>query len=216
MLTQPEELLLLTIHHDKGTYLGSATERMKFGLVGAILIELALKGKIQSDSSQRLSVLDGEPTGDSLLDDVLTAIKEAEKNRKVGYWVNNLAQKPEKYRKQIAESLIEKGILTQEEDHFTWVIPSPFHPAINASTKTLVIRRCREIVLAQDAGAPPEIAFLSLARACSLLDLIFLKDERRDASNRINELVVRSAMTDPLFQTAQEIETAISVIVEED
>jgi Golgi phosphoprotein 3 len=216
MLTQPEELLLLTIHHEKGTFLGSAAERLKFGLVGAVLIELALNGKIQSDQNQRLSLLDSEPTGDSLTDEVLAAIKETEKNRKVSYWVNNLAQKSEKYRKQIAEQIIVKGILTQDEDHFIWVVPSPYHPEVNASTKTVIIRRLRAIVLAQEAGSPGELAFLSLVRACSLLDLIFLKDERRYASNRINELVVRSAMTDPLSQTIQEIETAISVVVEDD
>jgi golgi phosphoprotein 3 len=216
MLTQPEELLLLTIHQDRGTFIGPATERLKFGLVGAILIELALRGKIQSDQNQRLSLLDGEPTGDGLTDEVLAVMKASEKARKAGFWINNLAPKTEKYRKKITGCLIEKGLITQEEDHFAWVVPSPYHPEVKASTKTVINRRMRDIVLAQEAGHPGELAFLSLVRACSLLDLIFLKDERRFASNRINELVVRSAMTDPLSQTIQEIETAISVVVEDD
>jgi len=97
-----------------------------------------------------------------------------------------------------------------------WVTPSPFHPKVHASTKYMVNQHLRSIVLAQKESGPRELALLGLLRACGLLDLTFLRDERRFASRHINQMVVSAAMKDPLAQTLQEIETAIAVVVEDD
>jgi len=87
---------------------------------------------------------------------------------------------------------------------------------VKASTKYSVIRLLRGIVLAQEEAHPREIAFLSLVCACSWLDLVFLRDERKAASQRINELVVFHAMQNPILETIQEISSAIASEVEED
>lgn len=216
MFTLFEELFLLTIHEDKGTFIKSSIDRIKAGLVGAVLAELALQGKIQTNDNHRLRLVDDAPTGDELLDDALSALKDAEKERKWSYWVNQLNQKSEKFPKVITNRLIEKGVVTQDDDHLLWVIPSPFHSDVQASTKYLVNRRLRDIVLAQAENEAREMALLALLRACGLLELTFLRDERRLASRFINKMVVSAAMTDPLAQTLQEIETAIAVVVEDD
>lgn len=215
-LTLPEELLILTIHQDKGTYIGAATDKLKVGLAGALLTQLALHAKIEVDKNHRVNVLDGEPSGDDLADGVLAAIKESEKARKVGYWINAFTPKADSYRKRLVERLVEKGVLTVDDDHLNWVVPSPFHPEGKASTKYWLKRRLCDLVLADLEAGSAEVAFLSLVRAVDLLDLIFVKDERRLASNRINELLVRSAMTNPLCQSIQEIESTIQMVVEED
>lgn len=216
MFTLFEELFLLSIHEDKGTFIKSSIDRIKPGLVGAVLAELALMGRIQTNDNHRLHLLDDSPTEDELLNEVIAVLKDSEKERKWGYWVNQLNQKSEKFIKEITSRLIEKGVVTQDDDHLLWVMPSPFHPDVQSSTKYMVNRHLRGIVLAQGDCGPREMALLSLLRACGLLDLAFLRDERRLASRFINKLVVSAAMTDPLAQTLQEIETAIAVVVEDD
>jgi hypothetical protein len=216
MLTLYEELLLLSIHEDKGIFIGSTIDPLKPGLVGAILAELALTGKICLTNNRRLQLAESTPTDDPLLDGVLTVLKNSDKERKFGYWINVLNPKPEKLRKQITKSMIDKGIITQEDDRLLWVVPSPFHPEIKASTKYSVIKHLRGIVLAREEANPPTIAFLSLVSACGLLDLVFLRDERKVASQYINELVVYGAMQDPNLETIQEITSAIASVVEED
>lgn len=216
MLTIPEELLLLTIHQEKGTYIGAAADRLKVGLAGALLTQLALHGKIDVDKNHRVNIVDASPSGDDLADEALAAIKESEKARKVGYWINAFTPKADSYRKRLVERLVEKGVLTVDEDHLNWVVPSPYHTEGNGSTKFWLKRRLRDIALAEAEAGSAEVAFLSLLRAVDLLDLVFLKDERRQASNQINELLVRSAMTNPLCQSIQEIESTIQVVVEED
>jgi golgi phosphoprotein 3 len=216
MLTLFEEILLLSIHQDKGTLIGWSIDRINSGLTGAILAELAMLEKIQANHSHRLEIVDANPTGDELLDDTLNNLKESEKERKFGYWIGSLNQKPEKLRKLIIERLIIKGVVLQEDDHLVWVIPSLLQPQINASAKYLASQRLRGIILAQEASDKRDIALLSLLRACNLLDLIFLKDERRMASQRINEMAVNAAMKDPDLQTMEEIESALTNVVEDD
>lgn len=216
MLKLYEELQLLAIHEDKGIIVHSAVESLKPGLAGAMLAELAFSNKICTANNHRLKLEDSTPTNDPILDDVIATLKESEKDRKFGYWINKINPKPEKLQKLITASLIQKEIMTQEDDRLLWVIPSHIHPDVKASTKYSVIKLLRGIVLAEEEANPREIAFLSLACACGLLDLIFLRDERKVANQRINELVVFHAMQNPTLETIQEISSAIASVVEED
>ncbi len=216
MLTLYEELQLLAIHEDKGIFIGSAVDALKPGLVGAVLAELAITAKICSSNSHRLQVEDASSTGDPILDTAISALQKSEKERKFGYWLNSLYPKPDKLRKKVTRNLVQKGLLAEEDDHLAWVIPSPLHPEITASAKFAVIQHVRGIVLAKELASPREIAFLSLVNACSLLDLVFLRDERKVAVQRINELVIGEAMKDPHLETIQEIDSAIMGMVEED
>ena len=216
MLTLYDELYLLSIHEDKGTYIKSAVDRVKPGLVGAVLAELALMGKIQTSDNHRLVLIDKSPTEDDLLDEALAILGESEKERKFGYWISHLSNVVEKYHKKMAERLSNLGIFYQENDHLEWVTPTPLNPELNASAKYWLRRRLRGVVLAEEEVEQRSIALLSLIRACGLLELIFLKDERRYASRQINELVISEAMQNPVTQTIEEIETAIAVVVEDD
>ncbi len=216
MITLYEEFQLLSIHADKGIFIGSALERLKPGLIGAILSELTLSGKICSTKNHRLQVTDANLTNDPILDGTLNALQASDKERKFGYWLGNLYPKPEKLLKRVTKNLVEKGILSQEDDNLVWVIPSPLHPEINATAKYAVIEHLRNIVLAKQDAGQREITFLSLVSACGLLDLVFLRDERKAANQYINELIVGEAMKDPLLETIQEIDSAIMGVVEEE
>lgn len=216
MLTVFEELLLLSLHESKCTFIKSAIEPMKVGLVGAILAELALLNNIKATDNHRLQLNDPAITEDKLLKEVLGTLKGAEKARKFGYWLDNLNLKPDKTRTLVTERLILKGILIQEEDHLQWVIPSPLQAKVKATTKYWVVRRLQGIVLALRDVELRDIALLSLLKACGLLELVFLNDEIKLADRYIYELVVSKAMNDPVIQTIQEIESAMANIIEED
>jgi Golgi phosphoprotein 3 len=216
MLTVYEELQLLAIHEDKGIYIRSAEEALKSGLSGAILSELALAGKICTGNNHRLKLEESSPTNDPVIDAALKVLKKSEKERKFGYWINNLNPKPEKLRRQVISDLVTKGILTQEDDRLLWVSPSPLQPDARGSSKYWLIRRLRGIILAQDDYQPHDLALLSLLHACGLLELVFLRDERKPASQAINERLVFQAMNDPNLETIQEITATVASLVEED
>jgi len=216
MLKLFEELFLLSIHEDKGSVIPSIADSLPYSLGGSILAELALIRKIGLKDNQRLEALDATPVEDDILTEAMVTIKGMEKERKIGYWINVFSQKPEKLRKRLAKRLVQAGVVSQEDDRFQWVIPAPTSPNQNASAKYLMKTRIRDLVLASAQAEPREIALLSLVKASALLDLIFVKDERKLADRRIHELVVGEALKDPAIQTIEAIAVAIASVVEED
>ncbi len=216
MSTLYEEFTLLSIHEDKGIFIRSYSERIKTGLVGAVLAELALLGKIKITKNRRLQLVDEGQINDLILDEAVVIIKGADKEHKLSYWIHSLGQKTEKLQRQIIESLIQKGILDQTDDHISWVVPSPLHAESNASAKYWSVNRLRGVVLAHSEYQPSDIALLSLISAGGLLELVFLRDERKLAERTISELVLSEAMKNPAIETIQEIAEAVTAEVEED
>ena len=211
-----EEIFLLCIHEDKGTVVASKADDLRFALGGALLAELALIRKVGLKDNQRLEVLDSAPTEDDILTEALETIKATEKERKISYWIDVFTQKPEKFRKRLAKRLVQSGVVSLEDDRFQWVVPAPSLPDQNASAKYLLKTRIRDLCLASSQAEPREIALLSLAKASNMLDLIFVKDERKLADRRIHELVVVEAMKNPAIQTIEAIAVAVESEVEED
>lgn len=216
MLALFDEVFLLSIHEDKGTVIASKEDDLGFALGGAVLAELALIGKIGLKDNQRLEALDPNPPEDDIQAEALDRIRSEGKERKIGYWINVFSQKPEKLRKRLAKRLVQAGVVSQEDDRFQWIIPSPDSPDQNASAKYWLKNRIRELVLTSAQAEMREIALLSLVRASGLVYFIFLKDERKLADRRIHELVVAQALKNPAMQTIEAIAAAIESVVEED
>ncbi len=216
MFTLYEELLMLSIHEDKGMVIGISIERLKLGLVGAIMAELALMGKIRTSDTHRLQLVDDSQASNEILDEAIGFFKNTKKEHKVGYWIDTLNKRTEKIRRRITGSLIQKGVLTQDDDRLHWAMPTPLQENLKASSKYWMIKRLRGIVLAQEEMQLRDIVLLSLVRACGLLDLIFLRDERKLADRYINEQIFSQSINDSNLQTVQEIEIAITDMVDED
>ena len=144
-----EELLLLSIHDDKGTVVSQVAETLRYGLAGAMLADLALAGRISLADGKRVVVVDPAPTGDDLLDEALQVIQTADRSKKISYWINTLSNSPRKLIKRLAEKLVAQGILRDEEKRYLWVIPYAAYPQADASAKYWIkIGRasCRERV----------------------------------------------------------------------
>ena len=62
---------------EKGTIVDKTS--IKYGLVGALLMDLALVNKIDTDL-ENLMIVDTSPTGDDILDDVLTQIAQSKRS----------------------------------------------------------------------------------------------------------------------------------------
>jgi Trp operon repressor len=66
----------------------------------------------------------------------------------------------------------------------------------------------RSVVLAGDKSQPDIVVLLSLLKACSLLNLVFTRDERKSAGKRVDALVKGEVFGDVVAKTIEEIETA--------
>jgi golgi phosphoprotein 3 len=210
MFSLYEEFFLISIDDAKGKIIAAVDDGLQFGLAGAILADLALHGKI-SLAEKRLAVIDPTPTGEALLDETLARLAADKKPRKASYWVQKLADK--KLPKQVARRLAEKNILRIEQKRYLWVIPFEVFPQIDASAKYWVKQHLRSAVLAGGEATPGIIAFLSLLKACRLLDLVFTRDELKAATRKVEGMVQAEPFGAAVAETIEEIETAIAATV---
>jgi hypothetical protein len=216
MLYLYEEFFLLHLHEDKISVLPSASFGYPYWMSAAILADLALMARVTVNEKHRLELLSGEKTEDSFLDDSLEKIKSLEGTKKVGYWLGEFEYKEKKLYQQLQTQLIEKGVLKQDDDDLSWVMPFPGKSEFHASAKFNLKRQLRTLALAQTEPEDNELPLLSLLAACNKMDLVFLKDERKLARRRVNELIVTAALREPVFQSVQEISSALSAHIDED
>jgi hypothetical protein len=209
MLTLFEEFMLLSIDEENGSPHPSISDNLGLGMSGSLLAELALRGKLIASESHRIELKDTSQTGDEILDEALEQMQLSNQPRKVTYWIKHFSDEPKKIRQRLLERLEANGVMKEEDNRLTWVIPYADSPESNASAKFMLKSRIRKSILADEDLENHDLALLSMVKACNLLNLVFTKDERKLARRRIYELMVSNTLKDPEFQTIQEIEAAV-------
>ena len=212
MLSLPEKLFILSIDDDQGAIAASVKNKLRYGLAGAILSELAIMGKIVTEEGC-IRVADTAPTGVMLCDNALSLIAAMKKPHKIGRLVNDLAKEP--LFKQTAKRLAERNIITIEKKKFSWISPSVVYPQVDGSTKYWLKAKLRAIVLASEKPEAQDIALLSLLTACQLLRLVFTRDECQAARKRVDALVLGEAYGEALANLLSDIDHAAGEAAEE-
>nr|XP_009680758.1 PREDICTED: Golgi phosphoprotein 3-like isoform X1 [Struthio camelus australis]XP_009680766.1 PREDICTED: Golgi phosphoprotein 3-like isoform X1 [Struthio camelus australis] len=215
-LTLMEEVLLLGLK-DKEGYTSFWNDCISSGLRGGILIELALRGRIQLEplTMRKKRLLDRKvkvvlksdaPTGDVLLDETLRHIKATESAETVQTWIElltgetwnpfKLQYQLRNVRERIAKNLVEKGILTTEKQNFL-LFDMTTHPVSNATEKQRLVKKLQESMLERWVNDPHRmdrrtLALLVLAHSSDVLENVFasLADDKYDlAMNRSKDLL---------------------------
>ncbi len=205
MLNLAEELFLLALDDDEGWVAASAQNTLRYALAAALLADLALRGKIIVED-RRVRLLDAAATGDDLLDWVLERLGAAEKPLKVKHWINALGFR--KLPRQVADRLVARGVLTEEDRRYTAAVPYPAPEQRDVPAKYWIKQGLRSAVLTAAKPEQRSIVLLSLMQGCRLLNLIFTKDERKAAGRRVQELVEGEDFGEAVAQTLHDIESA--------
>ncbi|KAK1151591.1 Golgi phosphoprotein 3-like [Acipenser oxyrinchus oxyrinchus] len=213
-LTLMEEVLLLGLK-DKEGYTSFWNDCISSGLRGCILIELALRGRVQLEpqTMRKKRLLDRKvlfrsdaPTGDVLLDEALKHIKVTEPAESVQSWIELLTGETwnplklhyqiRNVRERLAKNLVEKGILTTEKQNFL-LFDMTTHPVTNTTEKQRLVKRIQDGLLDRWVNDPQRLdrrllALIVLASAADVLENAFasLVDERYEtAVTRSRELL---------------------------
>ena len=102
-----EELLLLILDHDDGYIVASMPpQSLNTLLAGALLMDLALENRIDTDL-ERVMLVDAAPVGDNLLDSVLADIAGDTEPRSIDYWLECTAMLGDEIRERALASLVE-------------------------------------------------------------------------------------------------------------
>src|SRR5690625_1810903 len=84
-----EELLLISLNDKNGSILNKASSALRYGLAGALLVELTLMNRLMLQN-KKVIVNDERLVEDELLNDVFQLIKNDSKSRTPKYWVTKL------------------------------------------------------------------------------------------------------------------------------
>lgn len=213
-LTLMEEVLLLGLKEKEG-YTSFWNDCISSGLRGCILVELALRGRIELERGgvrrrsllmRKVVVRSDAPTGDVLLDEALRHIRDTRPPETLQSWIDYLSGEtwnPLKLRYQLrnvrerlAKNLVEKGVLTTEKQNFL-LFDMTTHPLVDATSKSKLVRRVQEAVLGRWVNNPHRmdrriLALLVLAHASDVLENAFAPlsdDDYELAMKRVRELL---------------------------
>jgi hypothetical protein len=215
MLGFVEEIVLLQLDDSQGRFVNLPLSAADVVLAGAALMELALANRIDSDLNE-LILIDRTPTGDDILDDVLSQLGEAGGELSAAAVLERISGQGEKYQDIALKRLIAKGILREEEGRFLWVFHTHRYPVVDDREQREVRARLRQLVLSDDIPDPRDIVLICLIEACGLLGLVLSPDEIAKTQTRVDELgrldLIGQAVTKAVGEIRFIVKHATSVI----
>lgn len=187
MLRFAEEILLLTLDDESGNFVQVPVWSMRFALAGAVLMDLALENRIDTDL-EKLITIDATPLDDDLLDPTLARISESSEIHDSRYWVENTADYSSEIREIALARLVDRGILRCEDNRFLWVFKSRRYPTIDGKAEREVKLRILEVLFSDKIPDPRDIVIICLADACDLFSKLLSKRELESATKRIEQV----------------------------
>ena len=188
MLRFAEEILLLLIDEKRGDLVPLPQWPLACALAGAILTDLELEGRIDTDPA-RLVLLDSTPLDDDLLDPVLAEVASASEVRDARAWVEHIADRGDEIRGKTLARLITRGILEGEEDGSVSLLPGVSrtrrYPSLDQAVREDVRLRVMRVLFSDDIPDPRDVVIIGLADACGVFERLLSPTEHTEAQARI-------------------------------
>ena len=205
-LTMPEEIILLLLDDKTGRPIGLPAPAGDYALASAILMQLSLDGRIDTDP-QKLMVTSHQPSGDPVLDEALTLISTHPGQRDSRHWIVELGRKSDHFRGMTLERLVAKGVLRKEEGRFLWVFPDRRYPkAAEGELDVMEVRaRLRAVILSSEIPEPHDALMIGLARSAGIIPLILSAAEQEKYGKRVDQLADLEELGRTLSSVTREV-----------
>lgn len=209
-LTMPEEILLLMLDDESGRLQERAAPSGDYAVAGAIIAELALGGRIDSDT-KRLFVVNPAPTGDALQDGVLAQMVAAGgAPHDSRHWIETIAAEADAHRDVLFERLVGKGILKRVEGRFLWVFPERRYPVIDDREEREVKARIMGVLFKDEIPDPRDSLLIGLCRAAGLFPLLLSGQELDRVQPRIDQVADLEELNRALADAIRDIYAQIA------
>ena len=198
-LTLPEELILMLLNEENGYFHQVPGWQLNCAVVGAVLAELSLLSRIDTDL-ESLFVVDDTATGDPTLDPILKRIAGESRQRTARYWIERLALQAEPVIDLTLDRLVDLKILEHHDGGFwtlartAWQADRYSRPH-DATPGHLIKTRISNLILTDSIPSPRDVILICLVNTCDVFRFMLKLDE--DAENRIDficrmDLIARS------------------------
>jgi len=208
-LTFAEEIMLLLLDERSGKFIFVPQHSMNFVLSGAILMDLAILGKIDTDL-EKLIVIDASPTGDDLLDQTLARLTMADEQHDARYWVEFCQRDSKFVRQQALDRLCETGILELQENRVMWVFRSHRYPIRDGKAEKQVKLRIMSILFSDEIPEPRDIAIIGLVDVCGIFRHLLSAREHDGARERIAQIRKMDLIGQAVTNCVREIELQLA------
>ncbi len=210
MLRFAEEIMLLLLDDDGGEFVRVPEWSLQCALAGAVLMDLALENRIDTDLEQ-LVLVDSSPVGDDLLDPTLASIAQATEPHDSRYWIQHTAQDADRIRDQVLERLVERGILQRRDERFLWVFQSRRYPVVDGKADREVKLRIMGVLFSDEIPDPRDIVIVCLAEACGLFRELLSRRELEHANARIEQVRKLDLIGQAVAQAVWDIEVSLAL-----
>ena len=205
-----EEITLLMLDDEDGEFVRVPGWSMQCAFAGAVLMDLALAGRIDTDL-KRLVLIDPTPLGDDLLDPTLAIIAQATETYDARRWVDHIADGADEIRERALARLVERGILRREEDRFLWVFQSRRYPVVDGEAEREVKLRIMEVLFGNEIPDPRDIVLICLADSCGILRELLSARELERATQRIDEVRKLDLIGQAVSKAVWDIQSSIAL-----
>ena len=180
-LSLPEELILMLLNEENGYFYQVPGWTLNCVVVGAVLAELSLLSRIDTDL-EALFLIDGSETGDPALDTVLKEIADEPAQRNAQYWIERLAPRAESIIDSSLDRLVALEILEYHDGDF-WTLSRAmgqtemFGASVEGSRAQFVKARIALEIFDDEIPDPRDTIIISLINTCDVFRFIFQLDE---------------------------------------
>lgn len=210
MLRFSEEMLLLLLDDKGREFADIPMLSFKYALAGAVLMDLALAGRIDTDA-ERLFVTDPTPLGDDLLDPTLARIVESTETYDTRHWVEQISAQAVQIRERSLARLVQRGVLRREDDHFLWVFQTRRYPVIDNQTIQEVKLRIMEVLFSNEIPDVRDIIIISLADVCDIFRTLLSRRELQGVTHRIEQVRKMDLIGREVSKAVRDIESSLAV-----
>lgn len=187
MLTLTEDLVLLALDDHSGRILPVDDIGYRHALAGAVLLDLALLGRLENrDGALRVS--DRTNTGEDLLDRWRETIEAEEEPLELRVWIARLALASEQIETAALSSLVDRGILEKQETNFLWVFETRRYPMLDGTEEKEVKRRICDVLLSDEEPSQADAILVGLVDDARLLPHILSDAETRESARRVAQV----------------------------
>ncbi len=213
MLRFVEEIILLMLHDDDGSFVRVPSWSRDYAIGGAILMDLAMENRIDTDL-ENLILLDDTPLGDNLLDPTLAEIAAGEEQQSARYWLERTASSGEEIQEATLARLVDHGIIERHDDRVLWVFRARRYPMIDGTAEREVKLRIMQVLFSDEIPDPRDVVLICLADACGIFKELLSRRQIDQATDRIEQVRRLDLIGQAMTRAIRDIEVSIASSME--
>ena len=198
-----QDLILLALNPQTGKTRFSFYAALEYGLVGSLLLDLVLQGKLEIDNNNRVIGAITGNTGDEFLDRHLNEVLASSRPRTARFWITRWRRRYRWFQPVVLQNLVDLGVLERQEQRILGLFPTQRYFLTDESIQREIVQQVRAAVLEGIGLDSRMAALISLMQASHLTDAVFRPEERPEARSRIKaiarEELVGQAVSKAIF-----------------